>query len=257
MKKDLQNEFLSTITHEIRTPLTSIKGFSQTLQDNWDKINDEQKKKFIKIIEEQSERLIKLIENVLNVAKIDSDGENIVLKKVNLNQVVKKAIELTKINHKGHFFETNFTGGELLTLADTDFCEQILLNILENACKYSPKNSTVKISTGTKENNVFVEIADQGEGIEKNQLPKIFDKFYRADNYLTSKTQGSGLGLYIAQNLAQKMNGKIEVKSPAENGTGTSFALYLPLFEIEDFTRRDMWCTALLALLFQKEKSSP
>ena len=238
MKKDLQNEFLSTITHEIRTPLTSIKGFSQTLQDNWDKIGDEQKKKFIKIIEEQSERLIKLIENVLNVAKIDSNDENMVLKKVNLNQIAKKVIELTKINHKEHNFETNLASGELCALADTDFCEQILVNILENACKYSSKNTTVKISTGTKENNVFVEILDEGAGIEENQLPKIFDKFWRADNYLTSKAQGSGLGLYIAQNLAHKMNGKIEAKSPAEKGKGTSFTLYLPLFEIENFTRK-------------------
>lgn len=240
MKKDLQNEFLSTITHEIRTPLTSIKGFSQTLQDNWDKINDEQKKKFIKIIEEQSERLIKLIENVLNAAKIDSSSENTILKKVNLNQITKKVIELTKINHKEHIFKTNFSSKELLALADTDYCEQILVNILENACKYSPKNTTVTISTGTKENNVFVEIADCGEGIEESELPKIFDKFWRTDNYLTSKAQGSGLGLYIAQNLAHKMNAEIKVKSPAQNGKGTAFTLLLPLFEIENFTRKDI-----------------
>lgn len=240
MKKDLQNEFLSTITHEIRTPLTSIKGFSQTLQDNWDKIGDEQKKKFIKIIEEQSERLIKLIENVLNVAKIDSNNENIVPKKVNLNQIAKKVIELTKINHKEHNFETNLASGELCALADTDFCEQILVNILENACKYSPKNTTVKISTGTKENNAYVSIQDEGEGIEENQLPKIFDKFFRVDNYLTSKAQGSGLGLYIAQNLAHKMNGEIKVESSTQNNKGTVFTLYLPIFEIENFTRKDM-----------------
>ncbi len=240
MKKDLQNEFLSTITHEIRTPLTSIKGFSQTLQDNWDKINDEQKKKFIKIIEEQSERLIKLIENVLNVAKIDSSESNTVLKKVNLNQVVKKVVELIKINHKEHSFEINFAAGELPALADTDCCEQILVNILENACKYSPKNTTIKITTGTMENSAFVEIIDSGCGIEENQLSKIFDKFYRVDNYLTSKAQGSGLGLYIAQNLAHKMNGEIKVKSPAENDCGSIFTLHLPLFEIENFTRKEL-----------------
>lgn len=246
MKKDLQKEFLSTITHEIRTPLTSIKGFSQTLQDNWDKINDEQKKKFIKIIEEQSERLIKLIENVLNAAKIDSSTENTILKKVNLNQITKKTAELIKINHKEHDFKLNLAPEELYALADTDYCEQILVNILENACKYSPKNTTVKITTGTKENSAYVEIADMGEGIEESELPKIFDKFWRADNYLTSKAQGSGLGLYIAQNLAHKMNGEIKVKSPIQNGKGTAFTLFLPLFEIENFTRKDIWCIARL-----------
>lgn len=240
MKKDLQNEFLSTITHEIRTPLTSIKGFSQTLQDNWDKIGDEQKKKFIKIIEEQSERLIKLIENVLNVAKIDSSEDNIVLKKVNINLIAKKVIELTKMNHKEHIFETIFSHNEPLALADTDFCEQILVNILENACKYSPKNTTIKISTGTYANTVFIKITDEGEGIKEEELPKIFDKFWRADNYLTSKAQGSGLGLYIAQNLAHKMNGEIKVKSPICDNKGTEFSLYLPLFEIENFTRKEL-----------------
>ncbi len=236
---NIQNEFISTISHEIRTPLTSIKGFSQTMLDNWEQLDEEKKKKFLTIINEQSQRLIKLVENVLNVAKIDaatdaSDSE-FVLREVNLERVVKKTIDLIKVNFKEHNFTIIPQKTPLNVLCDEDYLQQILVNILENAAKYSRAGSKVKVSFAPRGDFNTILIKDEGAGIASNDLDKIFEKFYRADDFLTSKTQGSGLGLYIAQTLARKMGGKIEVESTL--GLGTVFTIFLPVFEIEKLTR--------------------
>ena len=235
----IQDEFISTISHEIRTPLTSIKGFSQTMLDNWEQLDDEKKKKFLTIINEQSQRLIKLVENVLNVAKIDSagvaSGEELVLREVDLERTVKKTLDLMKASFKERDFTITCSKAPLKVLCDEDYLQQILVNILENAVKYSRTGSKIKISFAPCAEFNSILITDEGAGIAPEDLSKIFEKFYRADDLLTSKTQGSGLGLYIAQTLAMKMGGKIEVES--ELGLGAKFIVSLPVFEIEKLTR--------------------
>lgn len=238
----IQDEFISTISHEIRTPLTSIKGFSQTMLDNWAQLDENKKKKFLTIINEQSQRLIKLVENVLNVAKIDAagdaPGDEFVLRKVDLERVAKKTTDLIKMNFKEHNFVVLPSKAPLTVLCDEDYLQQILVNILENAAKYSRAGSNVEVSFAPQGDFNVVTVRDEGAGIAPEDLDKIFEKFYRSDDFLTSKTQGSGLGLYIAQNLAKKMGGKIEVESKVKEGrTGTKFTVFLPVFEIEKLTR--------------------
>ena len=135
MTTDIQKEFLSTITHEIRTPLTSIRGFSQTMLDNWDKLTDDKKQQFIQIISEQSERLMKLLENVLNVAKINSNENSTVLKEINLKSIIKKVLEMILVNNKNHEFILENLKENLSVLGDVDSLQQILINILENILK--------------------------------------------------------------------------------------------------------------------------
>lgn len=240
--KNIQNEFISTISHEIRTPLTSINGFSKTMLENWDELDVAQKKKFLKIINEQAQRLINMVENVLNVAKMEGSTGNFgtpVLKEVNLEIVVKKALELIKHNFPVHNFVVHPPKLPLISLCDADFLQQILVNLLENACKYSQPTSKIEILFSVKSNATgdfnLITVKDAGCGIKKESLGKVFDKFYRVDDALTSPTQGSGLGLYIAQTLAKKMGGKIEAESNIENGNckETRFTAYLPVFEIE------------------------
>ena len=242
MTKDIQKEFLSTITHEIRTPLTSIRGFSQTMLDNWDKLTDDKKQQFIQIISEQSERLMKLLENVLNVAKINSNENSTVLKEINLKSIIKKVLEMILVNNKNHEFILENLKENLSVLGDVDSLQQILINILENATKYSEAGSKIEISTGSFKNYNFIKIQDEGIGISELDQEKIFEKFYRSESYISSKTQGSGLGLYIAQNLAKKMDGYIEIKSPYKKDgkefKGSEFTVFLPMFEIEKITQK-------------------
>jgi len=231
---NIQDEFVSTISHEIRTPLTSIKGFSQTMLDNWGQLDEEKKKKFLTIINEQSQRLIKLVENVLNVAKIDSEGDELVLREVDLERAARKTVDLIRVNFKEHNFVVMPPKAPLAALCDEDYLQQILVNILENAAKYSRTGSNVEISFAPQGDFNVISISDEGFGIASDDLDKIFEKFYRADDFLTSKTQGSGLGLYIAQNLVRKMDGKIKVESAL--GSGTKFSVFLPVFEVEKLT---------------------
>lgn len=232
---NIKDEFVSTLSHEIRTPLTSIKGFSQTMLNSWDKLDDEKKKEFVSIILNQSQRLINLVENVLNVAKIDSGFEKTILTKINVNLMIKNCVNLVSISHKDFEFKFNLAKNELFSLADNDKVQQILLNILDNAIKYSKNSKVIEIKTfNDKEYNVF-SVKNFGSFIKEEDRKKIFEKFYRTDSYIASTTQGSGLGLYIAQNLAKNMGGYIDVKS-IENEV--EFLIYLPVYEIEEVTKK-------------------
>lgn len=224
---NIQDEFISTVSHELRTPLTSIRGFSQTLLSSWDKLDEENKKKFVKIIEEQSNRLINLVENILTVSEIN--GKKQVLKSVNVNVSIEKIVQLLSQKYKEHNIITKFTSNLPTACLDDDKFQQIITNLIDNACKYSKTGSTVEIKTAFKDSdNILISIKDEGVGIESADLDKIFNKFVRLENYLTSKTQGNGLGLYITKKLIESMNGKIYVESEINKGTtfNLEFAFY-------------------------------
>lgn len=225
-----QDEFISTVSHELRTPLTSIRGFSQTLLSSWDRIDDENKKKFIKIIEEQSNRLINLVENILTVSK--SNAGSIVFSKVDVNKSVKKIIPMFLEQYKTRKIILNIDTKLPPARLDEDKLQQILTNLIDNACKYSPENSTVTITTKTQGENIVINIKDEGVGIKRDDYDKLFKKFSRLENHLTSKTQGNGLGLYITKQIVEKMSGDISFTS--EEGKGTVFIIRFPVYNEEE-----------------------
>ncbi len=231
---DIKEEFISTLSHEIRTPLTSIRGFSKTMLDNWQSLDDEQKKKFLSIIANQSQRLINLVENVLNVSKIDSGANDNVLTKVDVINAINTAIAVVKANYKD--FDFNFTiCSKESVLADFNKLQQVLINILDNAAKYSKDSKKVEISLKNDKNSAIISVKNFGVSIDKKYFDKIFDKFYRIDTHLKSTTQGSGLGLYITKHLLEGMGAGIEVKS-GENPKYCEFIVTLPLYEVEKAT---------------------
>ena len=234
---NIKEEFISTLSHEIRTPLTSIKGFSQTMLNSWDKLDDNKKKEFLKIILNQSQRLINLCENVLNVAKIDSNSNELIYAKIELDKTIQNCILITKVNYSEFEFEFEKSKTILYSLVDNDKTQQILLNILDNACKYSINSNKINIKLFNKEDFNIVSIKNYGNYIKENQISKIFEKFYRVDSYKTTATQGSGLGLYIAKSLIEKMQGKIEVISSEEHNE-TEFLIYFPIYEVEKITKK-------------------
>ncbi len=225
-------DFISTVSHELRTPLTSIRGFSQTMLNSWDKLDDESKKKFLKIIEEQSNRLINLVENMLSVTKLQSSKDALILKEIFVKPVIETITSIVKNQYPNHKFEIEINEKTPAILADKDKFQQIMTNLIENAAKYSDDNSTITIKTGFCENCEFVSIKviDKGIGINEEDYEKIFTKFSRIDNPLTRKVQGSGLGLYITKNLVEKMDGKISVTS---KDNVTTFEVKMPSADIE------------------------
>lgn len=229
-------DFISTVSHELRTPLTSIRGFSQTMLASWDRLDDESKKKFLKIIEEQSNRLINLVENMLSVTKLQSSKEMLILKETDIAPIVNTVVSIVKNQYKNRKFEVDINPKTPTVIVDRDKFMQIMTNLIENAAKYSNENSTVRIKSGFCKECEFVSIKviDNGIGISKEDFDKIFTKFSRIDNPLTRKVQGSGLGLYITKNLVEKMNGKISVES---DNNETTFEVLLPVCNLETLAR--------------------
>ena len=226
----MNDDFISTVSHELRTPLTSIRGFSQTMLSSWDKLDDESKKKFLKIIVEQSNRLINLVENMLSVTKLQETREDIIYKEFSIKPVIETTCSIVKNQYPDKSFEIIIDEKTPHILADKDKFQQIMTNLIENASKYGDENSTITVKSAYTEENVSIKVINQGIEIDKDDFEKIFTKFSRVDNPLTRKVQGSGLGLYITKNLAEKMGGKIAVNS--ENHT-TVFEVTLPCANIE------------------------
>ncbi len=228
-------DFISTVSHELRTPLTSIRGFSQTMLASWDKLDDDSKKKFLKIIEEQSNRLINLVENMLSVTKLQTAKNNIILKEVPVKPALQTVVSIIKNQYRSNNFDIQMHDNSCAVLADKDKFQQILTNIIENAAKYSDDNSDITIKTRfSPDNNIIISVANTGIGIDEKDYEKIFTKFSRIDNPLTRKVQGSGLGLYITKNLAEKMDGKITVNSKNHL---TVFEITMPSADIEKQAR--------------------
>lgn len=226
-------DFISTVSHELRTPLTSIRGFADTLLTSYDRLTPEQREKFLLIIKEQSNRLINLVENLLTVSKMQSDKELIIYKTVDIKPIVDSVIQIIKNQYKTHKYVCNYDTNLPKILIDTDKLQQILLNITDNASKYSNEGTTVTINLGQNYNDgtVIISIKDEGIGIDKENIDKIFNKFSRIDSPLTRKIQGNGLGLYITKTLIEKMNGKIEVQSSSK---GSEFKIIFKAATPED-----------------------
>ncbi len=234
-------DFISTVSHELRTPLTSIRGFSQTMLSSWDKLDDESKKKFIKIIEEQSQRLINLVENMLTVTKLKNETKSAIYSEFEIKPLIEQTGMILKNQYPSHNYKINSMKNLPAIFADKDKLAQIMTNLIENSFKYSPDNSATEIYLKCDNSNIIISVSNIGNGIDETDYDKIFTKFSRIDNPLTRKVQGAGLGLYITKSLVDKMNGKISVNSlKLDDDSGLSkitFELKLPLLNIEEQTR--------------------
>ncbi len=227
-----QDDFISTVSHELRTPLTSIRGFAQTMLSSWDKLDEDAKKKFIGIIEEQSNRLINLVENILSVTKLPN--ESIILKNINVNTSILPIIQIVHQQYANHRFIQNFDKSNPTISVDLEKFQQIMINLIENAAKYSNEGTDITIITSHTDKEVSIKIQDEGIGIKEEDKEKIFEKFSRIDNPLTRKIQGSGLGLYITKTLIEKMRGSISVKNLEK---GVEFEVKFPIYNIEDHVK--------------------
>lgn len=240
-KEQNYEDFISTVSHELRTPLTSIRGFSQTMLASWDKLDDESKKRFIKIIEEQSNRLIHLVENMLSVTKLQTTNNHLVFNELNIQAPIQQVISIVKNQYPNQNFEFNYQKNLPNVFVDKDKFDQILTNLIENSAKYSSNDNKTTINTKIDKNRVVIDISNIGITIKEEDYDKIFTKFARIDNPLTRKIQGSGLGLFITKNLIEKMHGTIDVKSiPLENNAELSeitFSISFPILNIEEQAR--------------------
>lgn len=233
-----QTEFVSTVSHELRTPLTSIKGFADTILRAGDRIEPSQQRRYVGIIKDQADRLTRLVEDLLAVSRLESKKMQLTIRAIDLNETVQRVYRNLQDKAANHKISINIPPGLPPVWADSDRLEQILTNLIDNAIKYSPANTTVTIvarDINTTPEMVEFTVSDQGTGIPKEHLADIFSKFSRLDNPLVRQTEGTGLGLYITRSLVLALGGQIKVDS--EPGD-TTFTVQLLAAGLEEQAQR-------------------
>ena len=214
---EFRSNLLDTVSHELRTPLTSIQGYTSRLMRNDIVIDDETKQKSLRIIKEQSERLKRLIDDLLTIPDIEGMRLRTVNTEVELSQVFEQA-ELLLRKHDGHGIVVNLAPDFPKVIADKGRLEQVIVNLYENAVKYSYPETQIVADTQVVNNFAVITVKNKCDKISKEKLDTLFDKFIRLDDEMTRTTRGSGLGLFIVKGLVEAMNGTIELDSNDEYG---------------------------------------
>ncbi|MBT3219787.1 MAG: HAMP domain-containing histidine kinase, partial [Proteobacteria bacterium] len=228
----LQTDFVSNVSHELRTPLTSIRMFVETLQSG--RIdNPERTRECLNLLSSETERLSRMIERVLDWARLEKGRQVYVLEVVDCQQLIEKAIEAFHAQQLLHVHESPLSievtvPPELPRLkVDGDAIVEALLNLLQNAFKYTPAPREIKISATSRGRRVGLSVSDNGPGIVRQDRKRIFEKFYQSDSLLSSpRRQGSGLGLSIVRAVVKGHGGRVELVT--EVGKGSQFTLWLP-----------------------------
>lgn len=223
----IKSDFVSNVSHELRTPLALITMFSETLEAGRVK-SEEKVKEYYRIISAEANRLSKIVNSILNFSQIESGKRKYSFKETDLNELVRKVTDTYTfhLQNKGFRYEALLSDNLPKVNADPEALSEALINLLDNAIKYSADVKEITVATGVKVKNVFVSVKDSGIGIAESEKKIIFDKFYRVTSGLTHNTKGTGLGLTIVKHIVDAHKGKIEVKS--EPGKGSEFIIYLP-----------------------------
>ena len=231
---ELKNDFINNMTHELKTPVSTISLASQMLSDNSINIDKDEILSVTKIIGDESKRLEFQIEKVLQISLFEKGNIHYNIQDVDIHNIIKQAVLITdiKVKTKGGEILTDLRADHYNIKGDKLHLTNIFFNLLDNAVKYSKDNvpPRIKVSSETRGELILIIISDNGVGINKEGQKKIFNKFYRVPTGNVHDVKGFGLGLSYVKRIIDEHNGSISVKS--EVGAGTSFILYLPLNEI-------------------------
>ena len=223
---NMRKEFVADVSHELKTPITSIMGYADTLlEGEYDK---DTQNKFLNVIAEEARRMAKLVTDLLTLSRFDNN--QILQEKVrfDLGELVKQCQEKVQIeiDKKKHKVECFVTADVPKVYADKEGIERVVLNILTNSIKYTPDGGNIKIYVGFVYNDAYIKVIDNGLGIPEEDLSRIFERFYRVDKARTRQMGGTGLGLSIAKEILDKNNGSIDIKS--QKGKGTEVVIRIP-----------------------------
>ncbi|MBI4605927.1 MAG: response regulator [Planctomycetes bacterium] len=223
----LKDELVSTVSHELRTPLTSLQGFAEILLQR--SLPPERQREFLTIIHGEAVRLSHLVNDFLDLQRIESGRQTYDFKMVELPALVEEALAPLRQGAKERSLRTELPGGLPRVWADPDRLRQVVTNLVSNAIKFSPGGGEVTIGARKEGDTVVVWVADQGVGIPRDALPRLFTKFYRVEDEATRGVGGTGLGLAIAKEIVEAHHGRIGVESEPGRGSTFSFSLQAPL----------------------------
>ena len=222
---NMQKEFVADVSHELKTPITSIMGCADTLLEGGYDL--ETQNKFLKVISDESKRMARLVTDLLTLSRYDSKRKT-EKELFDLGKLVKETQEKLEIQikQKGHSVESFVTADVPPVYANKDDIQRVILNILSNSIKYTPNGGKIRLYVGFVYNDAYVKIIDNGIGIPEEDLSRIFERFYRVDKARTRQLGGTGLGLSIAKEILDKNGGSIDIKSKV--GEGTEVVIRIP-----------------------------
>jgi signal transduction histidine kinase len=222
----VRKDFVANVSHELKTPLTSIKGFIETLEDGalFDKENA---KKFILIIKKHTERISKIIDDLLSLSELELGKDRINKEEFNLKTSLDEILQgfTHLVALKKHILNVDAKGDDFKIKADKYKIEQVLVNLIDNAIKYTKDGGVIKICILEEKDYITIEIEDNGAGIPKEHLDRIFERFYRVDKARSRQLGGTGLGLSIVKHIVSLHEGKIDIESEVNKGTKIRIAL--------------------------------
>jgi signal transduction histidine kinase len=226
----LKSYFISSVSHDMKTPLTSIKLFAELLQSS-NEIKSEKSKEYLEIIEGESSRLSRLIDNVLDFSKIERGAKKYYFENIKLNDIVLRTLKLMQYQFKLQNFSVDsiLSDQKKMIRADKDSVEEALINLISNSIKYSKERKVIRVLTYPQNDFMALSVEDEGIGINNKDLENIFNPFFRTDSLEVRRTGGAGLGLSIVKHIMGAHNGKIEVQS--ETGKGSRFILLFPVVD--------------------------
>lgn len=224
--ENMRKDFVANVSHELKTPLTSISGFAETLKLN-ENIDKETRNRFLTIIDGEANRLRRLIEDILTLSFIENDKKE-EKESINLYSVYRRVEDMLMISAKTKNIALVCEADESISIqANADYVKQIILNLVDNAIKYTPENGAVNVKIFTEKENAVIKVSDTGMGIPKEDQSRIFERFYRVDKARSREIGGTGLGLAITKHIAMNLGGTISVESELEKGS--TFTVKIPI----------------------------
>jgi PAS domain S-box-containing protein len=221
-------EIVSTVSHELRSPLTSVKGYTSLLLNRWDRLAEDQKRMMLEQVNHDADRVTRLITELLDISRLETGRLVLRRQLVDLPAVAQTVVEKVALEYPDLDVRLEFPQGLPKPYADPDKVEQVLTNLVENACKYGSPTGLV-VNAEVSDRHVAVSVADKGDGIPTEDMPRVFDKFFRRSE---GKPTGSGLGLWISRGLVEAHGGRLSATSIP--GQGTTFRFTLPLVSLDD-----------------------
>jgi len=216
-------EIVATVSHELRSPLTSIKGYTSLLLSRWDRLSDDQKQMMLGQIQHDADRVTRLITELLDISRLEAGRLTLRRQRLEVRDVAARVVEQVTMAYPDLRTEVRVPPDLPWVLADADKVEQVLTNLVENAAKYADP-ARVRIVASHDDESVTVAVEDHGAGIGADDLPRVFDRFFRRDH---GRPSGTGLGLWISRRLAEAHGGSLTATSV--EGEGSVFRLTLPL----------------------------
>ncbi len=222
-----RREFVANVSHELRTPLTNVKGYTETLLDAGDELDGETRRNFLQVIYNESDRMTHIVKDLLTLSQLDYGKMDMEMSPIPVKLIVQNIASAMLIEARGQglTLETKLEEPLPLILADRNRMEQVIANIVSNAIKYNRPGGTVTLSAFSQEDKAVIKVQDTGIGIPQEDIPRLFERFYRVDKARSRERGGTGLGLAIAKEIVEQHQGTIGVESQLDAGTTVTITL--------------------------------